>query len=96
MASGVVRKFLDLSTGHLSLAMRRQLENGESPTLMMSGEFGWFVYVADPVVFEEWVAKIPEGECLRPCFALARSLGCEYIMFDCDGPRHNDLPFEDE
>lgn len=88
-----IRKFLDLSTGHLTLATRQRLESGVFPTLTMSGEYGWLCYAdADSMaeVSEEW------GQDMHDCMALAVTLRAEYIMFDQDAPQHPDLRYYED
>lgn len=48
-------------------------------------EYGWFVYVPD-----DELSDLPDD--LRPCFALARSLDCDWVMFDCDAELIQGLP----
>ncbi len=88
------RTFLDLSTGHLMFHTRQRMEDGEFPGVGLTGEYGWMVFdsanIDDNSDPEAWEAD------MSACWALARSLKCDYILFDADAPRHPDLPyFED-
>lgn len=84
-AQQCVRRFLDLSTGHLTQATRDLLENHCGPSTIYDhpeGE-GWLVHVPEPDVMP------PEEEVpadLQACMAKARELGCDYILFDTAGP----------
>lgn len=78
-----LRLFLDCSTAHLSPAARAYVENDDgiaSPT-----PYGWFVYAN-----EELGEFVPSD--LKAVMAYARSLGAEYINFDCDALDIPDLP----
>ena len=88
-----VRKFLDLSTGHLTTATRQRLDSGEFPTLGMTGVYGWLCYCdADSMsgVSEVW------GRDMHDCMALGVKLGVDYIMFDQDGPTYAGLPYYED
>jgi len=89
-AAPPVRKFLDLSTGHLTPASRDLLENHCGPSTVYDHPdgYGWLLHV--PTLDEE---DGTEGEAmqdcpddLRACIAKARECGCDYILFDADGP----------
>ena len=91
-----IRRFLDLSTAHLQPADRLFLEFSANPGSLgglaaMAGTYGWFVYAYDE--------RCCEGisDALWAIFERARALGCEYVLFDADGPVLADLPvFEDQ
>lgn len=81
-----LRLFLDCSTAHLSPVARIYLETGDgiaSPT-----PYGWFVHAS-----EEPDALVPSD--LAAVMAHARSLGAEYIAFDCDAAEIDELPVFD-
>lgn len=91
--SECVRTFLDLSTGHLMFHTRERMEDGEFPSLAMTGEYGWFCYVdADSI---EEIAGLWDQD-MKDCMTLAVKLGVAYIMFDQDAPRHDDLPYYED
>ena len=78
-----VRIFLDCSTAHLSPTARDYIDGGEpvaSPT-----PYGWFVWAN-----EEPDETVPSD--LAALMAHARSLGAEYILFDCDADEIAALP----
>ena len=78
-----LRLFLDCSTAHLSLDARVYVETDDaiaSPT-----PYGWFVYAS-----EEPGERIPPD--LAAIMTYARSLGAEYVNFDCDASEIGDLP----
>ena len=108
-----VRRFLDLSTGHLKPETRDRLDAGWEPTSnIMSGEYGWMIYTQtvgtvlykpfgkregeyDPKLVAQLRSQL--GDDLVDCMAKAQSLGCDYILFDRDGPRRSELGwYEDE
>jgi len=70
-----LRLFLDCSTAHLSPAARAYVDRTDvvaSPT-----PYGWFVWAS-----EEPGDGVPSD--LMAIMAHARSLGAEYVNFDCD------------
>ena len=95
-ATPPIRHFLDLSTAHLQQADRLFLEFSANPGSLgglaaMAGTYGWFVYAHDE--------RCCEGisDALWAIFERARALGCDYVLFDADGPVLEDLPvFEEE
>jgi len=93
-----VRKFLDLSTGHLSPRDRDQLtrvfDQGPlyAPGSCLVGPYGWMIYAEeepDPLTWSE----VPG---LAALLARARELDCDYVLLDADGPVDETLPFFDE
>ena len=90
-----IRRFLDLSTAHLQPADRLFLEFSATPGSLgglaaMAGTYGWFVYAHD----ERCCDSI--SDVLWAIFEQARALGCDYVLFDADGPVLEGLPvFED-
>ena len=91
-----IRCFLDLSTAHLQPEDRLFLEFSANPGSLagvaaMAGTYGWFVYAQDD--------RCCEGisDVLWAIFRRARALGCDYVLFDADGPELEGLPvFEEE
>ncbi len=91
-----LRRFLDLSTGHLPASDRLFLEFSADPgrrdgIVAMAGTYGWFVYAHDD--------RCCEGisDVLWAIFLKARALGCDYVLFDANGPELEGLPvFEEE
>ena len=84
-----VRRFLDLSTAHLALEDRTCLIGAAQAGVR--GEvccgampYGWFVYAHDerPDIADTLWALMVE----------ARRQGCEYLLFDADGPALPDFP----
>lgn len=92
-----VRKFLDLSTGHLGKESRAYLEAPQWPTVYQL-EYGWLVHVPEGQLAEEMKeqeADVPPA--LMACLTRARALGCVYILFDADAGADDALAwFEDE
>ena len=89
----VIRKFLDLSTGHLS-EQDKELLCCWVP-VVHDLEHGWFVWV--PPNNEH--LEVPDG-CsanVQKIIDYARSLECDHILFDADGPVDDALDyFENE
>lgn len=89
-----VRKFLDLSSDHFPVAMRHNPYTADCLTVYEWGEYGWMVWVPDDP--DTWVKDYPADE-HPPAEILvvqryARSLDCDYILFDADGPHDPNLP----
>ena len=95
----VMRRFLDLSTGHISEAtcnfLNLQYQIG-SPVCIVDqhgpdGEHGYWVWVTgeDSPAFE----KLPPD--LRAVMSYARVRQCDWICFDRDAPQLPGLPFFD-
>jgi hypothetical protein len=88
-------KLVTLSTCHLSESTSKNLPNGASANQGVVGlpdwwpEFtrdeGWLFWVpADEVIFEAAFAEAPKD--LRDVLMYVRNSGCEWCLFDCDGP----------
>lgn len=78
-----LRLFLDCSTGHLSLAARAYVDTDDG--IASATPYGWFVYAS-----EEPSERVPPD--LAAIMTYARSLGAEYVNFDCDALEIGDLP----
>ena len=86
-----VRTFLDVSTGHLMPATRKHMDNGDYPSLSMTGEYGWLCYVSmDLGASEVWKADMID------CMNKAYELKCDYILFDRDATAREDLKWYDD
>ena len=95
-----VRKILDISTAHVSEetagklgdALQQWLETAPFIAYTKSrhnDEYGWWVYVpSEPG--REMEPGFPAD--LKTCMEHARSLGCDWIMFDRDGVTIDALP----
>jgi len=86
----VIRTLLDLSTAHLSQETCRDLNSYEGVTAYET-KYGWLMYIPAQDAAElahngDWP---PE---LLPIVNLARTHGCDYILFDRDAPETNLLP----
>jgi hypothetical protein len=90
-----VRKFLDISTGHLTQETRDKLDHGEITSTYYPMTYGWFVWVPDePMLPENEPERWPDD--LRECILYARSQGCDYIMFDGDAEYCDELRAYDD
>lgn len=97
-----VRKMLDLSSGHLTVATRDLLDewgtnidhlaNGCSAAPFFLGitDFGWMMGIPDP----DQLVNMPAD--LVACVAHARANDCTYILFDADAEDDEALPYYDE
>jgi hypothetical protein len=93
-----VRRFLDLSTGHLKPETREQLENGHAPAAIYPHPdgYGWMLYVPCPENAGAVDEEDRPAEDLQACFDKARELRCDYILFDSDAPELDGLPLYDD
>lgn len=83
-----IRKFLTLSTAHVTDDTRRILDESKLtdwPVFGFQGVFGWVIFC-----HEEKDETIPED--LWRVLEYARAKGCEYVMFDADADMIDDLP----
>lgn len=83
-----IRSFLDLSTAHLRAETRANLSSYHG-VLAHKTMYGWLVYASEETdLCEEggWPAE------LIPLVKLARTNGCEYILFDVHAPETDGLP----
>lgn len=88
-----IRKFLDLSTAHITAKTRDLFNNGgcsddyvRYALVDLHGEYGWWVY-AEPVCSDY---RLPDD--LDRVMRYARDNGCDWILFDCDAAEVDDLP----
>lgn len=88
-----VRKFLDLSTGHLTPETRQRIDDGEISIRSVYPHpdgYGWLIYVLP----EDYEFDGPAD--LGKVLEYARHLDCDYVLFDCDGLRIANLPRYEE
>lgn len=86
----MIRKLLDISTGHVSKETRDLLNEGEggSPHIWaIPHEYGWFVRAHDEA---EDLAQTPDD--LVTVMRYAKQLDCDWIKFDCDADFVEELP----
>ena len=88
-----ITKMLTLSTAHICEITARRLDNdADDNNLGMcvynKANFGWFIYLNPRDLDEE--NSIPKD--LFGCLKLAKSLDCDVLCFDCDGPIEPSLP----
>ena len=85
-----VRKFLELSTGHLPKETAERIEAGifqKPPTY--ANEYGWCFHVP------EKTSEVDECPHLMAIVAFAIDAGCDYIIFDRDVAPCDWLPYFD-
>ena len=78
---------LVLSTGHLTEEVCNQYLQGHLGPWWPKEPYGWFVYV----YAED--KTLPQS--LHDCLDYARGQGCEWVMFDRDGPFEEELTVYD-
>lgn len=105
-----VRRFLDLSTAHLSPAARAWLSegarlnhaanyhgfgSGAAISTLGATLYGWFMHAPEPADEDGIDHGMPAD--LLPIVRHARSLGCDYLLFDADAETVEGLEvFDDE
>lgn len=94
MAEPFIRRFLDLSTSHMTPETREGWTMGIGrPGWATPTEFGFFVW-AGTEEDEEPDADLPED--VATCRRFARCLGCDYLLFDADADTIDALPTFDD
>lgn len=89
-----VRKFLDLSTNHLMEDDREFLRvaslTADNPGLVcvQTASGGWFMHADEASEID--LAQVPHRICI--IMIRARQYGCDYVLFDENGPEDPDLP----
>jgi hypothetical protein len=95
----MIRKFLDVSTAHLSIAARELLENDGGAYLSVDphggreGSYGWWVWAGTETAILD--CGLEHGEVPADMLAIieyAQKRGCDWICFDCDAGEIEDLP----
>ncbi len=82
-------QMLTLSTNHLTYDTCNSWLSDESGPAWTKGEYGWFVYGG-------WSeTRLPMPKDLRDCLDKVSALGCDWLMFDRDGPLLEGLPVYD-
>jgi hypothetical protein len=88
-----IRKFLDLSTNHLPEHLgTKDLAAVEGILASPWSEYGWFVWVPDEPTDSSLGDETPVPEEILHVQRYARSLGCDFILFDSEGPHDPTLP----
>ncbi|TXM69653.1 hypothetical protein [Methylobacterium sp. WL120] len=96
-----VRRFLDLSTGHLTVETRMMLDliceeqkRGDLTAWASCTPFGWFMWAHDE---ESDLKQFPAD--LQACMRKAHEHGCDYLLFDRDAAPADEslgLPFYED
>ena len=87
-----IQKMLVLSTVHLSPTDCNKWMHSCPWTCFEKGDYGWFMDACD----DEGIyiqPGVPLAD--RSALTKAHQLGCDWIMFDRDGPALDDLPVYD-
>jgi hypothetical protein len=79
----IFRKAACISTAHLSQSTVKLLDDPEFLVCVYPYQYGWFVYWTDDVV-------VPLD--LAACFDWAEHNDVDFIQFDCDGLKVDELP----
>ena len=85
-----IAKMLVLSTGHLTPHACNSFLPGYRHAYEKS-DYGWFVFVPTDETPIEDGDELPG--CLIDCLKFADTQGCQWVMFDQDGPREDSLPY---
>lgn len=90
-----VRRLLDLSTGHLPAAVCLTL-SGFDGVVAYRTDYGWLLWVPghgeDVDLVNDHNADYDEIPAeVTAVQRYARALGCDYVLFDQDGPLNDDL-----
>ena len=92
-----IRRFLDLSTAHLSVAARDRLDQRSEFASVYEGDCGYFAHCQeDPDAPGQVTADDERPTELTAIFSYAIALGCEYVLFDRDAEIDEKLPTFDE
>jgi len=87
-----IRQFLDLSTAHLTPSTRNEWALSV-PTHVHETTYGFLVWAGDQddsTTDEGWPNEVVE------CRRLARSLSCDYLLFDSDADAIGELETFDD
>ncbi|WP_103727305.1 hypothetical protein [Novosphingobium sp. HII-3] len=82
-------KMLVLSTSHMSPQTAQQWVPTCPWACFNKGGYGWFMYVCDDCAITE-AEDVPLE--IRSAVHVAKREGCQWIMWDCDGPVLEELP----
>lgn len=86
-----VRRMLDLSTQHLPAGLGFDGLGGAEGVTAFELPHGWLMWVPDdPHDQPRWRGQVPDVVLAIQLFA--RRHGCDYVLFDTDGPTVDDLP----
>ena len=83
-----IARMMVLSTQHLASRTATEWMPICPWSCFEKGEYGWFIYVACDGVTDERTVPLE----VRSALHVARQAGCEWVMFDRDGPVRDDLP----
>jgi len=91
-----VRRFLDISTAHLSEEDKALLDSFAAPDsrlgpMTVSTCYGWWMYAIDDCYEDNCLSDNLTRICKH-----ARKNGCDYILFDCDAETDEELPVFEE
>lgn len=86
-----IRKFLDISTGHLTLKTREALEAGLSNVSYADHGYGWWIYATE----DEDVRQLFPDDIAEIC-RFARKHDCDWINLDCDAEQIEGLPYYED
>lgn len=84
-----IARSLVLSTAHMHPATARDWMPRCPWSCFEKGDYGWFMHVCDDVGITE-AHDVPLE--IRSAIHVAKREGCQWIMWDCDGPLVAELP----
>lgn len=95
----MIRKFLDISTAHLSVETREWLSgfdwSRDGPTGGATA-YGWLIHASDQRETLVGGKMEPFPNDLWHVFEYARTVECDYVNFDCDAEIIDELPTFEE
>lgn len=96
MTSLEIRRFVVISTAHVSETTAQRLDNTPAKEWPRVGghygEYGWFVYAHDE---NAGVGRDAIHTDLFEVMSWARKQRCDYVLFDCDADEIESLPAYD-
>ncbi|MCW1431997.1 hypothetical protein [Novosphingobium sp. JCM 18896] len=84
-----IAKMMVLGTVHMSPKTAKEWIPNCPWACYDKGDYGWFMYVCDDVGITEDDGVPAE---IRSAIHVAKREGCDWIMWDCDGPQVEELP----
>lgn len=87
----VYGRYLDISTGHMSLADRQLLETTQQPLTAYKYREGFWVHVS-PNVTGRYLRRWGFGRGFAKVYLAAKRAKCWFVRFDCDGTRYRQFP----
>lgn len=91
MAKPEIRKFMCLSTAHLSSELREGNKASWEAAVVYPLEYGFLLWVPDDPQESAQAMEDDVPDVILRIQLKARALGCDYVLFDSDGPELDGL-----